>query len=851
MRPSISKAVTCHNLPSGAAKAPKGSRALRFSLVALVAIFSLLLGSIQGALALAPTNPGDNNAAWNIEVVDGPPLFFNMTDRSMRFDSFGNPRIAYGGDHLYYSWYDSNLKKWNTVTVDDREQVGQYASLALDNNNLPRISYYDALNGQLWFAYCAKLSDCQNTANPIWYFELVDSPSLAVAQPAPEFDLPQFDENELWRIHPRGWQDPQLMLDAMDASSANAVLGVGLYTSTVIDSFNRIHISYYDAVNLCPRYARWDGVTWVKQPVDCQPNYQSGKYTSIDVDSQNYAHIAYMDEKYDGLKYASDSAGGWTIGTIENVVDGQLVGPFASLVLDSSNNPHISYMDFGDYINEYYTPQSYLKYATRGSNGWVIKTVDTGARVGWYTSIALNSNGLPMISYYNEANGDLQYAYKSGNGVWHVSVLANTGNVGLYTSIAFYGTDTVGISYYSASTGELLFKTWNSSTSNTTVVNTSGDLGMSTSLDMNRLDIPYISYFNDTTDWLKMANFVPPAWQTKVIYNTYSAGNYSSLKLDSYGEPAVAFYDITYGDLMYGYWRVNQWYFERVDSTDDVGQYVSLVIDSNRRPYISYYDATYGDLKYAVYVGTGGNCGADGRWSCVTLDSADYAGLYTSITLDANGRPAISYYAYQDVNSTTTNGELRRAYKSPIDAWVIEKIDGVKTGSNYGEDVGLYTAIAYDALGTPYISYYDKTNGDLKLAEYKPGSGSNCVGSANWTCITIDGKALADDVGQYSSLKIDGSGYRHISYYDFTNGDLKYAVSKGVGGNCGPAMDWDCSAVDTNGNVGLFTSLALTQAGLPAISYYDLTKGDLKYASLAVLPVEFQSIYTLIPYVRR
>ncbi len=824
--------------------------------IALAALLSLVFTSVQDALAQAPENPNTNNVvavddcnppnSWKCIIVDGPPLFTNMTDRSMRFDSNGVPHIVYGGDHLYYSVYDPVAKVWNTTTLDNSPQVGQYASLALDKNNNPRISYYDALNnGRLKFIYKQSGS---------WYGPIViDTPTVVMLQPAPASDLPRFSTAELRKINPRGWQDSQLKLEAIQAALAeDDPPGVGSFTSTAVDSAGRIHISYYDGNRQCLKYARWDGFNpWLVQTVDCPPSDVGGwgKYTSIDTDSLNYAHISYMDEKYDGLRYAFDSASGWSVWTIEDVKNDQLVGPFTSLVLDANDLPHISYLDFGDYNGGYYTPQSHLRYATEKNNVIVPTTIDSGGKVGWYTSIALDSGNLPVISYYDVTNGDLKFAGRAGKG-WNYFTVENNGNTGLYTSIAFFGTSTVGISYFRADTGELKFTTWNGSTSSTSVVNQSGDLGLSTSLDMNRLDVPYIGYFNDSNDSLKMAFYTPPLWLRQVIYNTTSAGNYNSLKLDKYGEPAIAFYDIQNADLVYAYWRVNKWYFVTVDSVGDVGQYVSLAFDNVGRgsPHISYYDATNGYLKYAYYVGTGGNCGASNDWKCEIRDSTDFAGLYTSIALDSTNRPTISYYAYQEYGCSAdicTDGELRRVFKSPIDAWVKETIDGKIDLTSITPDVGRFSSIALDPTNGPYISYYNTTNGDLKLAVYA-GGGGNC-GLSNgiyfWNCMTVDGAAPIEDVGQYTSLKIDSTDKLHISYYDVTHGDLKYAAC--IGAVCIP------QSVDAAGNVGLFTSLALTQAGLPAISYYDYTNGDLKYASMATLPTSPTSIYTLLPYVRK
>jgi hypothetical protein len=226
----------------------------------------------------------------------------------------------------------------------------------------------------------------------------------------------------------------------------------------------------------------------------------------------------------------------------------------------------------------------------------------------------------------------------------------------------------------------------------------------------------------------------------------------------------------------------------------DSGKYPSLALDALGVPVISYFDENSGDLEL-VHCGNP-TCTAGNVYR--TLSAAGQGeGKFTSLVLDASGFPVIAYY-------DTVLGDLELAHCT--DATCAGKT--VATVDSGGV-VGQYTSLALDASGFPVIAYYDVTNGDLKVAHC-----ADAACGAGTTVTTVDS---GGDVGQYASMMLNLPGWPVVSYFDATNGDLK--VARCGNATCGSGTS--IQTVDSAGWVGLYTSLALDIAGKPVVSYYE------------------------------
>lgn len=583
--------------------------------------------------------------------------------------------------------------------------------------------------------------------------------------------------------------------------------------SLALDATGQPHISYING-DARVAYAHKDAAGWHLEPVGDIP--ESGRYPSLALDADDEPHVSWFGYAEMSLRYAHKDAGGWHA---ETVYGSSADGWANSLALDGDGHPHITYDDEGS-----------LLYLGWDGSAWQIETVDTLG--GAYSSLVIGGDGRPHVSYY--ADGNVWYAFREDS-VWQMEVVGAGG----MSSLALDGSGVLQISYTHQVSGELLYgyrdgsgwqietvdvyysdgtalaldasgvphigaisgsvlnyarrddpETWQVET-----VDNSASVGMVPSLAIDGEDHAHMTYYG--RGLLQYAHKDAGGWH----FETIAWGDESSLALDGVGDPHVSYAVTRYNPDTGPYWEVIYarrdvagWQFEVVasDVAYNAPSPPSLAVDGAGSPHIGFRNQNDGELKYAYR--------ESDVWHIETADGS--GGSEISLALDGNGFPHLSY---------VRGGTLLHAYRD-VPGWTIETVDS--------DGGARYTSLALDGEGYPHISYYDSDADDLRYA-YQDSGG--------WHLEVVDDWG---NVGQHSSLALDEAGHPHISYYDggYVNPpvvefrlDLKYARWDGAA--------WHIETVDSDGDVGYYSSLALDSAGYPHIGYHDTSHRDLKYAS--------------------
>ncbi len=644
-----------------------------------------LLLSAGLASAAYPAEPGEaTRLAWEVQRVDDMHhLYEKMGDHAALYDSAGVLHVAFGGDHLYYARCEN--ANCAVETVDPTDYVGMYASLALDSRGRPNIAYYDV--GQMDFCDDEKVKHAAWDGSQ-WIIQVVDQgctgkyPSIAMD----ELDVPHisyFDEisDELkladwdgtaWNAYTPAWlpafefsgYPSSLLADASGNLHLAFVAGHpgggkiwhtqktgGTWSTPVevdaqagasglamtLDGSGKPHVSYnlryLDAglnayVNKL-RYSRMAAGVWLA-PVEIDDMDYLG-WTSITVGIDGFPHVAY---KANGVvAFATKTASGWEAPVIAPGTDGaerMYAGHAANnkigvvyysggtLQLVTSSPPQYTWsapmeIDATGWVGErlamtssaagdlhiIYSDQTkqLIRYAHRPEGGdWAISAAVTitGALTLRDMDLALDASGFPHIVYqeYNpvDQRSVLKYLQWTGSDWLSWGVVNQAGHNGCVPSLALGLTDRIYIAYNDCDYihENLTLAVYDGSWSYQTV-DPQGDTS-GASIQVTDDDYIYISYslYDYPNSLLRYAKKEGTAnW---VIEDVTPAGPQdTSLVLDSSGKPRIGYIQEIFPDyaVEFAYWDGQGWYTDTVTTWASQGE-VRLVIDAQDRPHLAF-----------------------------------------------------------------------------------------------------------------------------------------------------------------------------------------------------------------------------------------------------------------------
>ncbi len=795
-------------------------RLLAVRIASLLLVLALLASALftpapaQAAPASGLTPP--TGLLWDLQRPESHVAADHMGPRSLYAGPYGLLYTAFGGNHLYL-FTDDGYDHVSTETVDPAWGVGQYTSLVADSDYDPRISYVDRNNNAL--KYAAK-------NNGSWTIETVDALGGVIGHTS----LALYS----WLLG----QNP----------------GISYYAW---DNYHNKGVLKY-AYNTCVPFP----CRWVYQTVQYSSTFYIGENSSLGYDSSNHPAIAYSMTDHESASWLS--VAGW------NGSDWKVWQPDDSVVPDSiamANSGNLFYISYIKYNSVTGHNDLKVTWSTNGAAGpWSVPAVvDNSAVDKGYTSIALGGNNDPYIAYGYDVSSTserLKLAHFVGSGgncpgnsAWSCEVAQSNlddrvlpanlslaiGPDGTTPLIAYTNLVTWDTSY------RLVFKGGGGVWVDYFEPLASPDVrGYVTSLALDSGGMAHISYSGDSGGLFFTEQTGASTWSTLQVTDGMNTIFPTSLALDSPSNtPYIAY--IRYGALMEAHpvasggncGPTNSWLCETI-TTAAISQsgFLSLAI-YNHNPYIVYHDYNNKRLALASYVGSGGSgcLGGTAAWKCVGLDSPaageDDVGYYASIVIGGGGLTTIVY-------GTKT---IAPSYKlEAIRGNIANLTQGTGiTQATILSDIGNFSYGGYLSIANgnhPHASYYQSLPGSIGVGhvEYVGSGGSGCAPSATpaWKCelLVTTGDAGKVPLPRQTSIAADIYGNVAISYtgidsvFYSTLDVLRYVSSSGntAGGR------WYWQNLAGSGEIGTDSSIQLDSRGLPRVSLFDKTNGQLRYA---------------------
>ena len=336
--------------------------------------------------------------------------------------------------------------------------------------------------------------------------------------------------------------------------------------------------------------------------VDTVDSAGAGMYSSMKADTAGNLHLAYIPE-IDGhpLMYGfwDHKLQKWFTMRVAGVAS------FCTLALDSKQHPHISYADHGTGLG------AKLRHAWWDGEKWQVIpiTIQAGAVVAYYTSIALDKNDNPLFSYYDYADPGnnfrlrMRAVFWKGN-YWEANTVDAQGGSGKFNSIAVDSKGVPHLAYANVKfeSSSLRYAVWNGQTWNTEYLEGAPGvpfLTTSVAMLLDNKDIPHIAYSALGKGAVKYATQVNGKWRFEVVggIRKEALGDRNGIALDPQGNPWISYFDAGSGVFAVCHRKNGKWVDEALDQ-NYAGATSSIVIDRGT-VYVSYADELGKCLKVA------------------------------------------------------------------------------------------------------------------------------------------------------------------------------------------------------------------------------------------------------------
>ncbi len=343
-------------------------------------------------------------------------------------------------------------------------------------------------------------------------------------------------------------------------------------------------------------------------------------------------------------------------------------------------------------------------------------------------------------------------------------------------------------------------------------------------------DLVFIEVGDDLAQEVEVVDGIPDGalptfaggYRDGIVEPGPDVGAYTSIKLRG-GDALIAYHDLEGKRLKLARQDGDHWNLSEVDvdpfGLARVGLYASLAILDDGRPAIAYMAVGVDDgsggrlaqLRYAV--ASDGAPSQNGDWVITTIDER----LVSCAGLCGDGKVCALMDGEERCASPTTDCPEECGEEAACIAGTCTPAIADPPSYDIPNGVGLWVSQVLLPDGRPAVVYYDRNGGDLYLAEQVNGT---------WEIDSLDA-GEGSDTGMWCDALVDGDGTVHVAYQDAVGDRLLY--TSWSDGTAGPieVIDDGVRAGETRTHpVGASATLFIDAGGAIAVAYQDGALSD-------------------------